>query len=87
MSYEIQDVSIDAKGIEVTRLQLVVDGDIMAILTQTRGSPVNLHWAVYGPQHWPEAKQLLLGLLELSIHADHLSQSPQGASHEKGKRR
>lgn len=44
---------------------------------------VNLHWAVYGPQPWPEAKTVLEGLLELSILADQLTVDPR---HGKGKK-
>jgi len=86
MSYEILDSSIPALSME--RHELKVNGVTMAVLTQIKGQPPSLAWAVYGPQYWPEAKELLLGLLELSVHADRLNQQPQrGEHHEKGKRR
>ena len=57
---------------------LYIDGGTRATLTK-KHSQVHFHWQVYGPQQWPEAKNLILGLLELSILADQL----YGAKNEK----
>jgi len=73
MSYSIKDTSYEGKYGPVTRFELEVDGVHMATLTQAGRKDPELTWAVHGPQSWPAAKQLLLGLLELSVHADKLS--------------
>lgn len=65
---EIRDESTHSEQ----RFQLYIDGGPRALVTKTNGS-VQLHWQVYGPQYWPEAKALMQGLLELSVIADELS--------------
>lgn len=52
--------------------ELFINGGSRATLTKKHGL-VQLHWQVYGPQDWPEAKYVLQGLLELSVIADQLS--------------
>ena len=84
MSYEIIETPMPA--LDLQRYELRVHGVVMAVLTQTTQGPPQLAWTVYGPQHWPDAKELLLGLLELSVHADRLSQQPRGAIHAQGKK-
>lgn len=54
------------------RFQLYIDGGPRAAVTK-KGGTVQLTWQVYGPQHWPAAKVLMQGLLDLSIIADQLS--------------
>ena len=65
---EIRNQSTD----EQDCYELYIDGGSRAVLTKKNGM-VQLNWAVYGPQYWPEAKQLLQGLLELSVIADQLA--------------
>lgn len=59
------------------RFQLYIDGGRRAFVSKKNGS-VQLHWEVYGPQYWPEAKVLMQGLLELSVIADQLSGEKNG---------
>lgn len=56
-----------------TRFYLYVDGGRCAFVRRLVNGYVTLHWEVYGPQQWPEAKVLMQGLLELSVLADQLS--------------
>lgn len=84
MSYEIIEAAPRAQDLK--RYELLVNGVAMAALTQEVQGPPQLVWAVYGPQRWPDAKELLLGLLELSVTADRLSQQPRGATHAEGKK-
>lgn len=78
MAYEIQDTGEEGRE----RFVLLVDGVPTAAVTKVGDQPVQLVWLVYGPQYWPAAKEVLLGLLELSVHADRLT---RGADHEKPK--
>ena len=64
---EIVDESTEMES----RLVLLIDGNARATLTQKQGRPPYLNWQIYGPQQWPDAKEILLGLLELSVHAEH----------------
>lgn len=54
------------------RYELYVNGGSRATLTK-KNNVVSLNWQVYGPQHWPDAKYVLQGLLELSVIADQIS--------------
>lgn len=54
------------------RWQLYVNGSPRALLTKKHGN-LQLHWQVYGPQHWAEAQATVQGLLELSVLADQLA--------------
>lgn len=54
------------------RWQLYVNGSPRILLTKKHGS-LQLHWQVYGPQHWAEAKVIIQGLLELSVLAHQLA--------------
>lgn len=62
---------VDESTDDEIRHVLYIDGGPRATLTK-KHSLVNFNWQVYGPQQWPEAKNLILGLLELSILADQL---------------
>ncbi len=75
---EIRDESTD----EEVKHQLYVDGCRRAFVRKKQGY-VTLHWEVYGPQQWPEAKNLLQGVLQLSVLADQLS----GEDNDKKSRR
>lgn len=79
MTYEIRDEGTlkDEKN-----FVLLVNGSRMAAVTKVRNQPTQLVWMIYGPQYWPAAKEVLLGLLELGVHADRLT---RGADHEKSK--
>lgn len=68
---------IDESTHEEIRFQLYIDGGRRALVSKKSGT-VQLHWQVYGSQHWPEAKVLMQGLLELSIIADKLSGEKNG---------
>jgi len=52
--------------------ELHVGGGLRASVTKREGL-VEVHWEVFGPQYWPQAKVLMQGLLELSVVADQLS--------------
>lgn len=71
MTSEIKIVDESTDG--DIHIQLYVDGCRRAFISN-RGGSINLHWEVYGPQSWPEAKVLIQGLMDLSIIADSLSQ-------------
>lgn len=62
---------VDESTDDETRYQLYVDGGRRALVTK-KHSQVHFHWQVYGPIQWPESKNFILGLLELSILADQL---------------
>jgi hypothetical protein len=55
------------------RFQLYIDGSRCAAITKTPKGPVQFVWQVHGPQYWPQAKQLLQGLIDLSVIADQLT--------------
>ena len=63
---------VDESTNDEVRLQLYIDGQRRAFVSKKYGY-VSMHWEVYGPQQWPEAKNLLQGLLQLSVWADQLS--------------
>ena len=52
--------------------ELFINGGSRATLSKKHGL-IQIHWHVYGPQDWPDAKYLMQGLLELSVIADQLS--------------
>ena len=54
------------------RYELYVNGGSRATLTK-RAGVVSLNWQVYGPQHWPDARYVVQGLLELTMIADQIS--------------
>ena len=62
--------------------ELYINGGSRATLTKKHGL-VQLHWQVYGPQDWPEARYLMQGLLELSVIADQLSGDDRGKAASK----
>lgn len=67
----------DESDDKVERHQLRLNGERRASVTRSKlNGQVRFHWAVYGPVPWPEAKELLEGLLELSIVADQLVRTP-----------
>lgn len=66
-SIEIKDESTESE----TRQQLYIDHCRRALVTKRHGQ-VKLHLQTCGPVSWAEAKVLLLGLLELAVHADKL---------------
>ncbi len=68
---------VDESTDDEVRYQLYIDGGRRAFVRKKYGS-VTLHWEVYGPQQWPEAKVLMQGLLELSVLADQLSGEKNG---------
>lgn len=68
---------VDESAHEEIRFQLYIDGGQRAFVSK-KGGAVQLHWQVYGPQYWPEAKVLMQGLLELSVIADKLSGEKNG---------
>lgn len=68
---------VDESTDEEVRFQLYIDGARRAFVRKKHGY-VTLHWEVYGPQQWPEAKNLLQGLLQLSVWADQLSGEKNG---------
>jgi hypothetical protein len=57
---------------------LYVGGSRQAAVTRKAGL-VEFHWYVDGPQYWPKAKDLIRGILDLSVIADQLD---QGGKHE-----
>lgn len=59
------------------RFQLYVDGHRYAAITKKPKNPVQFVWQVHGPQYWPAAKDLIQGLLELSVIADSLTGDKQ----------
>jgi len=79
MTFSNQDTIeiIDESTPKEIRFQLYVDGGRRALVSKNGGA-VQLHWQVYGPQYWPEAKVLMQGLLELSVIADKLSGEKNG---------
>jgi hypothetical protein len=81
MAIEIQE----SGGGNLRILTLYVDGSPVAHahLDALKPQPT-LNWAVYGPQNWDHAKELLQGLLELSVHLDHFT---QGLTHGQQKTR
>jgi len=68
---------VDESTHDEVRFQLYIDGGRRAFVRKKHGL-VTLHWEVYGPQQWPEAKVLMQGLLELSVIADQLSGEKNG---------
>lgn len=64
---------VDEGMYDQVRYQLYIDGSRCAALTKTPKGPVQFVWQVHGPQYWPAAKELLQGLLELSVIADQLT--------------
>lgn len=62
----------DESTADARRFQLYVDGGRAAVLVK-KNNLISLNWQVHGPQLWPEAKDLLQGLLDLSVIADNLS--------------
>lgn len=66
---EIKDESADG----VARHQLYVDGCRRCHVTRKKDGYVRLHWDIAGPMLWPEAKEVMGGLLELSLIADQLT--------------
>lgn len=73
LNIDIQDESTHNEE----RFQLYINGAAKALVTKKNGM-VQMHWQVHGPQHWPNAKVLMQGLLELSIIADQLSGEKNG---------
>ena len=69
---EIKDESYQLKGRLAPKFVLYVDGDQVATVS-SMGTAVQLTWQIYGPQYWPDAKDLLRGLMELACVADQLS--------------
>ena len=63
---------VDESTDEEVKFQLYIDEARRAFVLKKNGY-VTLHWEVYGPQQWPEAKNLMQGLLQLSVLADQLS--------------
>lgn len=80
MSIEIKDES----GPDGVRFQLYHNGCRRCHVTRKKNGRVNLHWDIAGAMIWPEAKEVLEGILELSIIADQLSEEPQ---HGKSRRK
>jgi hypothetical protein len=68
---------VDESAYDEIRFQLYIDGGRRALVSKKSGI-VHIHWQVYGPQYWPEAKVLMQGLLELSVIADKLSGEKNG---------
>lgn len=63
----------ESSGGEI-RHQLYIDGIAQAaLIRRLGGEKLGIHWHVYGRQKWPEAKDLICGLLELSIIAEQLN--------------
>jgi hypothetical protein len=73
-SIEIIDESTDTE----IRHQLYIDGGRRALVSKKNNGAVEIHWQVYGPQYWDDAKVLMQGLLELSVIADKLSGEKNG---------
>ena len=70
---DLSRISIEDESTEKeVRFQLYINDNHRGLVTK-RGGTVQFHFAVFGPQYWPEAKALMQGLLELSIIADRLS--------------
>lgn len=64
---------VDESGDGELRYQLYVNGSRQAAVIKRRGGEhIGIHWHIYGRQRWPDAKDLIQGLLELSIIADKL---------------
>ncbi len=64
----------DESGDDEVRHQLYMNGQRRGLVTKTRkNGEVKLHWQVYGPIHWSEAKIMMQGLLDLTVIADQLS--------------
>lgn len=68
---------VDESTHDELKFQLYIDGGRRAFVRK-KGGCVSMHWEVYGPQYWPEAKVLMQGLLELSVIADQLSGDENG---------
>jgi hypothetical protein len=64
---------VDESLYDDVRFQLYVDGTRCAAITKKPKNPVQFVWQVHGPQYWPAAKELMQGLLELSVIADKLT--------------
>lgn len=73
--FYIKDVSTE----EHARFELHVNG-FRAATAQREYGIVKLNWEIHGPMQWPEAKLVLVGLLHLSITADHLYHQKEVAS-------
>jgi hypothetical protein len=58
---------------KVTKLKLFIDGGLRVTLTKRADGRTYLNWQVYGPQYWPEAEQLIIGLARLSVMGNRLS--------------
>ncbi len=63
---------VDESTADQERHQLYIDGQRRGFVKRANGK-VTMHWEVYGPQGWPDAKVLMSGLLQLSVIADQLS--------------
>lgn len=50
---------------------LYIDGGEKAFLS-TEAGEVRITWMVYGPQGWPVAREMVKGILELTVLADEL---------------
>jgi len=68
---------VDEGMYDHVRFQLYIDGSRCAAITKAPKCPVQFVWQVHGPQYWPAAKELLQGLLELSVIADNLTGEKQ----------
>ena len=62
---------VDEGTYEKEKFVLYIGGDRKATLVKFNNL-VGLNWEIRGPQYWPQAKELMQGLLELSITADRL---------------
>lgn len=69
---EIREKLIEDGKKHLKSRELYIDGCRRAAITQTRNGGVKFRFDVIGAFDWQEAKVWLLGLLELSTHAEEL---------------
>lgn len=79
---------VDVSDDDATKYQLYVGQSRVALLTKC-SMGVRLNWQIYGPQFWPEAEEVMAGLLSLStladqLYAEHLVERRSGVKKRSG---